>query len=85
MKEERNALASAASRDKQANNGRKLVLDRKQDLERLEKKIFQIHKPVARPETEVTDEGQNESSTPPPNELEVFTEVFEKLKIATGI
>lgn len=84
MKEERLALSSANTRDRQATDGQKLVMEKKQDLEKLEKRIFQGGKlQIARPETEVTDE-MIDSPSPPPQPVDVLSEIFETLKIVTG-
>ncbi|XP_044262785.1 myosin heavy chain, clone 203 [Tribolium madens] len=78
LREEKSAMSSAHSREKQTVEGQRLVTRRKQELELLEKRIFQVAK-VAR----VVEEIEEENETPVPPE-ETLTKAFEVLKKATG-
>lgn len=85
LQEEKVAAAFASSREKELNEGRKLVNDKKQELEKLEKKIFQGNKVVARPEPEGAEEDKDdERPETPPHPCEALAQDFEVLKKATG-
>lgn len=81
-KEERVALRSANTREKQAVDGKRLVSERKQDLERLEKKIFQGGKLASRPDGNADDGADSPTDQDP---AKLITDTFEKLKVTTGI
>lgn len=91
LKEERAALSSAAARDRQAIEGKQLVEQCKEELERLEKQIFHVGKTPAKQDAEEQAEdaggGQAESAeeAEQPNPLEALSDVFQTLKQATGL
>nr|XP_022904748.1 coiled-coil domain-containing protein 151 [Onthophagus taurus] len=86
QKEEKDALKAAKEREKQAVDGKRLIMERKQELEKLEKKIFQSGKmQTLRPETDGEDSNFMQTPTPPIlDPLEEFRDDFETLKEATG-
>ncbi|XP_063907238.1 uveal autoantigen with coiled-coil domains and ankyrin repeats [Zophobas morio] len=88
LREEKLATAKANSRDRQTSEGRRLVTKRRQELELLEKRIFQVTKSNPRPSTgtaedvqTATDDEIPETPSPPEN---VLSRAFEVLKQATG-
>uniref|UniRef100_A0A6P7GTP1 Kinetochore protein Nuf2 isoform X2 n=1 Tax=Diabrotica virgifera virgifera TaxID=50390 RepID=A0A6P7GTP1_DIAVI len=85
LKEEKSVNDSVLRREKEAAEGRRLVNERKQELERLEKKIFLGGKLPVRPEPEGAEDAQDEEKCPtPPHPVEVMSQAFEILKQATG-
>ncbi|XP_057665663.1 outer dynein arm-docking complex subunit 3 [Diorhabda carinulata] len=86
LKEEKSVNEAALKREKEAAEGRRLVNERRLELERLEKKIFQGGKLPIRPEPEGAEDAQDEEKCPPlpPHPVEVMTQSFEILKKATG-
>ncbi|XP_074029145.1 coiled-coil domain containing protein 151 [Leptinotarsa decemlineata] len=86
LKEEKTVNCAAASREKEATEGRRLVNERKTELERLEKKIFQNGKIPLRPEPEGAEDTvpENDKSPTPPHPVESMSQAFEILKHATG-
>ncbi|EEZ97203.1 hypothetical protein TcasGA2_TC004392 [Tribolium castaneum] len=82
LREEKIAMSSAHFRDRQTVEGQRLVTRRKQELELLEKRIFQVVK-VARVEEIIEEENETMLTTLSPPE-EVLTRAFEVLKKATG-
>lgn len=82
LQEEKGAVKSAATRERQAAEGKRLIVERRQELEKLEKKIFQTGKTPIRPETE-GDESNAHTPTPPLYPKEDMNS-FETLKEATG-
>ncbi|CAH1109259.1 unnamed protein product [Psylliodes chrysocephalus] len=85
LKEEKSANEAAQNREKEVTEGRRLVNERKLELERLEKKIFQGGKLPVRPEPEGAEEIPDEDKCPtPPHPFDVITHAFEVLKQATG-
>nr|CAI5817533.1 unnamed protein product [Callosobruchus analis] len=85
-KEERAANAAAARRESEAAEGRRLVGERKAELERLERRIFQGGRLPQRPEPEGAEEGELPPAVTPPQQhpVEEAAEQFEVLKRATG-
>lgn len=88
LREEKAAMATANSRERQTSEGRRLVTRRKQELELLEKRMFQTGKPQIRPSTATADDNtvaatDEETGTPSPPE-DVLARAFEVLKQATG-
>ncbi|RZC40977.1 coiled-coil domain-containing protein 151 [Asbolus verrucosus] len=90
LHEEKIAMATANSRERQATEGKRLVAVRKQELELLEKRIFPTGKlqirstatvGTAEDAVPVTDEETPETPSPPEATL---TKAFEVLKQATG-
>lgn len=86
LKEERAANSAANLREKEATEGKRLVNDRKIELERLERRIFQGGKIIPRPEPEGAEDAaaEEEKSPTPPHPVETLARVFEILKQATG-
>lgn len=88
VQEEQAASSSAAARDRQAIEGKQLVEQCKEELEKLEKQIFQVGKTPAKQEAEEQQEEGNAQAEsleePEPHPLEALTEVFQLLKQATG-
>ncbi|CAG9857003.1 unnamed protein product [Phyllotreta striolata] len=85
LKEERSANEAAQTREQELIEGRRLVNERKAELEMLEKKIFQGGKLPIRPEPEGAEEAPEEEKCPtPPHPFEVISQAFEVLKKATG-
>ncbi|KAG5896497.1 hypothetical protein JTB14_005873 [Gonioctena quinquepunctata] len=86
LREEKTVNASATSREKEATEGRRLVNERRMELERLEKKIFQEGKIPLRPEPEGAEDvvPENDKSPTPPHPVESMSQDFEILKRATG-
>lgn len=82
----------AHKREKEATEGKRLVNEGKQELERLERRLFQIGKVSAvRPEPEGAEDGGGvggdedvKPETPPPHPFDHICEQFEVLKQATG-
>lgn len=89
LQEERTASTSAAARDRQALEGKQLVEHCREELERLEKQIFQVGKTPAKQEAdEQAEEGNAHAESqeePEPHPLEALNEVFQLLKQATGL
>lgn len=89
LQEERVALSSAAARDRQAVEGKQLVEHCKEELEELEKHMFQVGKaPTKQDAEEQTEEGVGHADSveePEPHPLEVLSETFQMLKQATGL
>lgn len=83
LQEENAANAAANQRLKEAQEGRRLVNERKLELERLERRIFQTGKLPSRPEPEGA-EDTDDKSPPPPHPVEIMAQEFEILKKATG-
>ncbi|KAJ8985695.1 hypothetical protein NQ317_014344 [Molorchus minor] len=85
LKEEKAANQAAALREREASEGRRLVNERKFELELLERRIFQVGKIPPRPEPEGAEDNaaDEERSPTPPHPLEVLTHKFEILKQAT--
>ncbi|KAJ8917182.1 hypothetical protein NQ315_012674 [Exocentrus adspersus] len=88
LKEERAANSAANLREKEATEGKRLVNERKIELERLERRIFQGGRLQPRPEPEgaETDDAvqDEERSVTPPHPVETLAQAFEILKQATG-
>ncbi|KRT80985.1 hypothetical protein AMK59_5436, partial [Oryctes borbonicus] len=80
LREEREAIKSATNRERQAAEGKRLIVERKQELEKLEKKIFLTAKTPIRPDIE-GEESNIQTPTSPKEELD---QTFETLKEATG-
>lgn len=76
-------MKSASIRERQATEGKRLVVERKQELEKLEKKIFQSGRMPVRPDTE-GDESNVQTPTSLLCPREEFDQTFETLKDATG-
>ncbi|VEN58715.1 unnamed protein product [Callosobruchus maculatus] len=90
-REERAANAAAARRESEAAQGRRLVGERRAELERLERRIFQGGRLPPRPQPEGAEEGEPPPpppGTPPPphphHPVREAAERFEVLKRATG-
>lgn len=84
LEEERSANSVAVQKEKETSNGRRLVSERKIELERLERKIFQTGKIQSRPELEGAEENaEDKSSSFYP--VELLADQFKILKKATGI
>ncbi|KAK9679861.1 hypothetical protein QE152_g39660 [Popillia japonica] len=83
LKEERDAVKSATNRERQATEGKRLIIERKQELEKLEKKIFHTGKTTIRPDVD-GDESNIQTPTPPLCPKEELNQAFETLKDATG-
>ncbi|XP_018574503.1 shootin-1, partial [Anoplophora glabripennis] len=86
LKEERAANSAANLREKEATEGKRLVNERKIELERLERRIFQGGKILPRPEPEGAEDAapEDEKSPTPPHPVETLAQAFEVLKQATG-
>lgn len=86
LKEERAANSAANLREKEASEGKRLVNERKIELERLERRIFQGGKIMVRPEPEGAEDAaaEDEKSPTPPHPVETLAQAFEVLKQATG-
>lgn len=91
LREEKSTQQLAHKRDKEANEGKRLVNERKNELERLERRLFQYGKlSSARPEPEGAEDGGNvgdedaKPETPPPHPFDTICEQFDVLKEATG-
>ncbi|KAH1005292.1 hypothetical protein HUJ04_006305 [Dendroctonus ponderosae] len=85
LKEERLAAAAANQRDQEAAEGRRLVSERKVELEKLEKRLFLRGRLPARPEPEGAEaDVEEEKSETPPHPVELKSQEFELLKRATG-
>lgn len=83
LQEERSANATAIQKEKEATDGRRLVSERKLELERLERKIFQTGKIPTRPDPEgAEDNAEDNTSTCHP--VELLVRQFEVLKKVTG-
>lgn len=88
LQEERAALSSALAREKEAAEGKQLVEQCREELERLEKQIFHIGKTTTKPngdeqpdETAAHAESAEEAEAHP---LVALNETFQLLKQATG-
>ncbi|GJQ88086.1 hypothetical protein Trydic_g13098 [Trypoxylus dichotomus] len=81
LREERDAIKSSTNRERQAAEGKRLIIERKQELEKLEKKIFLTGKAPIRPDIVDGDESNMQTPTSPKEELD---QTFETLKEATG-
>lgn len=88
LKEEKVSLSAAASRDRQAMEGKRLVQEARHELEKLERRIFLGGKPAVTRQTDTTAEEeqptQQETPTPPPQPFAEYLEIFENLKEVTG-
>lgn len=87
LQQEKAALQTAKSQSHQLTEGKRLVLKGKQELEKLERRIFQSGRPLLRSEPEVGEDSQiilEESSTSPQND-DIIESIFETLKQTTGI
>ncbi|KAB0801892.1 hypothetical protein PPYR_04531 [Photinus pyralis] len=86
VQQEKSALNAAKSRDQQESEGRLLVEKGQQELEKLERRIFQSGKVPIRPETDSKLENNvvAEQSTPSPQNDDVIVDIFESLKQGTG-
>lgn len=83
-REERTAMNSGKIRERQSLEYKNMVTDRKLELERLERKIFQSGKMAPpRPDT-ADDTEQTDEITPVEDQEVVLKEAFDKLKDATG-
>lgn len=89
LQEERAMSASAEVRQRQIEEGKRLVERRREELESLERGIFQGGKAPAKQEAdEQTDEAGAQPETPeeiPPHPVEIMAHSFGILKQATGI
>lgn len=84
-REERTATNSGKIRERQEMDYKKMVTDRKLELERLERKIFQSGKAPARPDTaDDISQTDQEDTTPTEDQEQILKDAFEKLKEATG-
>ncbi|XP_050293793.1 merozoite surface protein 1 [Anthonomus grandis grandis] len=85
LKEERQAASTAVQREKEADEGRRLVSERKVELEKLEKRLFISGRLPVRPEPEGAEaDAEEEKSSTPPHPVEIKSQEFELLKRATG-
>ncbi|KAJ8947031.1 hypothetical protein NQ318_019923 [Aromia moschata] len=88
LKEERAANEAATLREREAAEGRRLVNERKLELEMLERRIFQVGKIPPRPEPEGAEDVEKdenaEKSPTPPHPVEIMSQAFEVLKKVTG-
>lgn len=94
LKEERGATKSGIVRERQTVEGQRLVAERKQELERIERRLFQSGKPVTRTDNSDAEslacipEDSSSSSGFPPIKRALsssdLTQTFEKLKEVTG-
>ncbi|CAH0552947.1 unnamed protein product [Brassicogethes aeneus] len=84
--EEKIIASYAYQREKEVMEGKKLINDNKQELEKLEKRIYQGGKLLARPEPENVEEGVQEEEKPetPPHQCKALAQDFEILNAATG-
>ncbi|GLV44078.1 Coiled-coil domain containing protein 151 [Carabus blaptoides fortunei] len=83
-REERTAMNSGKIRERQSSEYKNMVTDRKLELERLERKIFQSGKMAPpRPDT-ADDTEQTDDMTQEEDQEVVLNEAFDKLKEATG-
>lgn len=86
--EEKAANNAAALREMEASEGRRLVNERKTELVRMERQIFQGGKMPPRPEPEgAADDNaaEDDKSPTPPHPVENMSQAFEILKRATGM
>lgn len=83
LQEERSTNATSVQKEKEAIEGRRLVNERKIELERLERKIFQTGKISVRPEPEGAEENAKDHSTTG-HPVDSIAQQFEILKKATG-
>lgn len=86
--QEKVALSAGKARDQQENEGKRLVVRGKQELEKLERRIFQSGKTPVRSEADtgdeiVVDEEVNDETTSQQEDV-TTTDIFETLKQATG-
>ncbi|CAG9815572.1 unnamed protein product, partial [Phaedon cochleariae] len=85
LREEKEVNKIMAEREREAAEGRKLVNERKIELERLERKLFQGGRIPARLEPQgAEDTAADEKSLTPPHPVESMAQKFEILKKATG-
>ncbi|XP_048518717.1 uncharacterized protein LOC125503030, partial [Dendroctonus ponderosae] len=85
LNEARLDAAAANQRDQEAAEGRRLVSERKVELEKLEKRLFLRGRLPARPEPEGAEaDVEEEKSETPPHPVELKSQEFELLKRATG-
>ncbi|KAL1506246.1 hypothetical protein ABEB36_005642 [Hypothenemus hampei] len=85
LKEERHASSAANRREHEASEGRRLVSERKNELEKLEKRLFISGKIPVRPEPEGAEaEGEEDKSPTPSHPVECKAQEFELLKKVTG-
>lgn len=84
LQEERSANTIAIQKEKEATEGKRLVHERKLELERLERKIFQTGKITSRPEPEGAEDNVEENPSIG-HPVEALAQQFEVLKKATGI
>ncbi|XP_076258102.1 coiled-coil domain containing protein 151 isoform X2 [Rhynchophorus ferrugineus] len=85
LREEKQASSAANQREGEAAQGRKLVSERKNELEKLEKRLFLIGKLPPRPVPEGAEADVEEDSlSPVPHPVEVKAQEFDLLKKATG-
>lgn len=83
LQEERSASAETFQKEKEATEGKRLIIDRRLELERLQKKIFQTGKILAKTEHEGTEENLEET-VPTCHPVELMSRQFEVLKKTTG-
>lgn len=83
LKEEKRALSSANARERQIIEGKRLVFSRKQELEYLEKRIFQAGK-IPNIRTENVDELGEDEVESPPEPFDALGHAFDVLKQTTG-
>ncbi|CAG9772879.1 unnamed protein product [Ceutorhynchus assimilis] len=85
LKEEKLASLAANQREQESAEGRRLVSERKVELEKLEKRLFLSGKLPLRPEPEGAEaDVEDEKSSTPPHPVESKAQEFEQLKRATG-
>ncbi|XP_030756347.1 uncharacterized protein LOC115882426 [Sitophilus oryzae] len=85
LREEKIASSAANQREAEAAQGRRLVSERKNELEKLEKRLFLSGKLPPRPVPEGAEaDGEDDGSTPLQHPVEAIAQEFEQLKKATG-
>lgn len=88
LKEEKLSLSAASLRDRQAIEGKRLLQEAKQELEKLERRIFLGGKPSQTRQTDANVEEEQptqiETPSPSPQPFAEYLIVFDNLRNVTG-